>query len=364
MDTPIARSEHVMSVLVTGATGLLGRTLIRKLLERNDRVVALVRRSRDEPWFRELGATTVLGDLMNLSADALDDRSIKVVYHAAARVDTSGAWRTFVATNIDGTRRLLDSVLPNGLDRFVYISSAGVYGPKQTQRGMCADRVSPRPASYNYYGRSKLAAETVVRSCCDAAGVPWSILRFGFIYGPGHRALSTHVLPLLEMGRYAVLGGGDNRMATLYVDDAADAAILAGTHEAAAGRVYDVAGDEVVTQREFLSAMAEAVGWPAPTKHVPVRTAWVLACLADALSRFPGVRPRITRAVVALMSADHALDTRAIRRELGWSTRTTFAEGMRRANDWYLREQADGGGEEGSVGDTDDQQLAVRPVVG
>ena len=89
---------------------------------------------------------------MNLSADALDDRSIKVVYHAAARVDTSGAWRTFVATNIDGTRRLLDSVLPNGLDRFVYISSAGVYGPKQTQRGMCADRVSPRPASYNYYG--------------------------------------------------------------------------------------------------------------------------------------------------------------------------------------------------------------------
>ncbi len=362
MDTPVAKSKRVVSVLVTGATGLLGRTLIPKLVERNDRVLALVRRSSDARWVQSLGGTPILGDLSRLSRDVLCDQPIKVVYHAAARVDTSGPWRDFVATNIDGTRRLLDSVLSGALDRFVYISSAGVYGPKQMQRGICADRMSPRPAPYNYYGRSKLAAENLVRSHCDAAGVAWSILRFGFIYGPGNRALHTHVVPLLQMGRYAVLGDGSNRMATLYVDDAADAAILAATHAAASGRVYDVAGDEVVTQQAFLSAMAEAVGWPAPTKRIPVKTAWILACLADALSRLPGVRPRVTRAVVALMSADHALDTQAIGRELGWSARTTFAEGMRRAGDWYLRERLDVDSQEGSAGDIADRQLAARQV--
>lgn len=318
-----------MTAAVTGATGFLGRALLRRLAADGVAVRALVRRAEDQDLVRSLGATPVPGHLDSPAGCAELVRPGDVVYHAAARVDLLGAWRDFVAGTIDTTRSLLAAALPRRPGRFVYISSAGVYLGRRRPGPVSADTVPARPARGNYYGRAKLAAEALVRAACAAAGCPWVIVRLGFLYGPGNRALHRRLTPLLQAGRACLVGRGDNRIATLHVDDAAAALAAAGTHPAAAGRVYDVASAEPVTQRAFLDGLADALGLPRCRRQVPYRAALAAAGLAELAGRLTGRTPPFTRAMVALMGADQVVDAGRIQDELGWRPRMRFADGIR-----------------------------------
>ncbi|MGQ9649726.1 MAG: NAD-dependent epimerase/dehydratase family protein, partial [Phycisphaerae bacterium] len=218
----------------------------------------------------------------------------------------------------------------------VYISSAAVYSKAGASGGpVSAEKTRAFPARYNLYGRAKVLAESLVRTECERAGCSWVILRPVFVYGPGNRVLVRNFSRLLAHKRLFVVGSGDNRISTAYIDETAEAVVLAGTHPKAHGRVYDVASDEAVTQAEFLNATADALGMPRPSRHIPTRLAFAAAWVADMAARVPGVEPPFTRAMIDLMSADQVVDAVRLREELGWGHRTRFAEGMRRMQDWY-----------------------------
>ncbi len=132
-----------------------------------------------------------------------------------------------------------------------------------------------------------------------------------------------------------MIGNGSNRLATLYVEDAARAALLAGTQPAAAGRIYDVASDEPVTQRQLLDATTDALGLPRVRDHVGRRVAMAAAWAVEMWSCLLRREPAFNRAVVSLVSTDHVLDTRPIRQDLEWRAEMSFDEGMRRMGRWY-----------------------------
>jgi nucleoside-diphosphate-sugar epimerase len=319
-----------MTAAVTGATGFLGRALLPRLVAEGGEVRALVRAPGDAERIGQLGATPVRGDLASPAGCAALVRRGDVVYHAAARVDLTGAWPDFVADTVETTRHLLAAALPQRPSRFVYISSAGVYVGSALAGPVSADRVSARPAAYNYYGRAKLLAEELVRAECERAGCPWTILRLGFLYGPGNRPLLRRIVPLLQRRRLFIIGRGDNQIAALYIDDAVDAIVAAGRHPAAAGRIYDVASPEPVTQRQFWDGVADVLGLPRCRRHVPYAVARVTAEISELWARVRGTTPAVTRAMVALMVAQQLVDAGAIGRELGWRPRVSFAEGLRR----------------------------------
>jgi nucleoside-diphosphate-sugar epimerase len=265
------------------------------------------------------------------------------VYHLAARVEANGRWADFRRTTIDGTRRLLDAALPNRPARFVYVSSGSVYSPKHLRGGISAERTPALPPRLNGYGRAKLEAENLVRSACAQAGCPWTIVRLGCtVYGPGFSPLLRNFVPLAGRSLVWVVGDGQNQFATLYVDDAARAILQVGTHPAAGGKIYDVASEEPVTQREFLNAMADALGVPRPRRHLRGRVAWTLANLAGALGEawawLGGTPPPVNRYLLLLMGVDQIVDTGPIRRELGWRPQVDFREGTRRMQEWYRRQ--------------------------
>ena len=333
MDSPPAEGDRPVSAALTGATGFLGGVLLGRLLADGQTVRVLVRREADARRLEALRAACVVGDLTDPGGcRGLVGRG-DVVYHAAARVDMVGSWDDFHRTTVQGTRHLLDAALEQGPARFVYVSSAGVYPTEAPRGGFCADRTAADPPRCNLYGRAKLAAEQLVRRECERAGCPWTIVRLGFLYGPGNEALYHRLRPLLERGQLRVIGAGDNRIAACYIDDAAEAVRLAGMHPSAAGRVYDVANDESVTQRQFLDAMADVLELPRPTGRVPRWLATGGAVASELLARLPGVKPALTRAMVALMAADKVLDSGAIRRELDWRPEVDFAQGVRRTHE-------------------------------
>ncbi|RMF77436.1 MAG: NAD(P)-dependent oxidoreductase, partial [Planctomycetota bacterium] len=255
--------------------------------------------------------------------------------HAAARVDMRGAWRDFQRDTVVGTRNLLDAALPARPRRFVYVSSAAVYGDAHDPQGCCADRTPTRPAKYNHYGRAKLLAEQEVRASCTPAGCEWTIVRLGFLYGEGNQALLRHLAPMLAARRVILIGEGDNRIATLHIDDAVEAVRLCALDPRAAGRIYDVASDEIVTQRQFLDATADALDLPRPHRNARIGLARLIARAVESCCAIIGRTPPFTRAMVDLMGADQAIDARRIRKELGWRTGVDFEHGMRRMAAWY-----------------------------
>ena len=322
-----------MNAALTGGTGFLGRALLPKLLDVAEQVRVLVRRPEDQIGLRDCGAIPVLGDLR--SPDGCDGliESGQVIFHAAARVDMSGSWSDFYEGTVASTRHLLDAALPRKPARFVYVSSCAVYLVAPEPRDS-SGAVVARPCKSNFYARAKLAAEDLVREECGRAGCPWTIVRLGFLYGPYNRALRTHYQPLRKRRQLGVVGRGDNRIAALYVDDAARAVLAAGTHPAAGG-IYDVASDERVTQREFLEAMAAVVGFPGPLPRIPRCVAYAASGCVELVARLLGRSPRLTRSMVALMASDQVVDSRRIRDELNWQPQTGFREGMARTAAWY-----------------------------
>ena len=322
-----------MNAAVTGGSGFLGGARVRALLERGDRVRVLVRREQAAAELRAWGAKPVMGDLTD--PDGCDGLVAEgdVVFHAAARVDMSGRWAEFQRTTVDGTRHLLAAALPRRPRSFVYISSGGVYGSQSGQPSLCAERTAARPSSHNFYGRAKLAAEELVRAECERAGCRWTILRLGFLFGTRNQALLNHFVPLAKRNKLFIIGGGDNRIATLYIDDAVRATVLAGESPQAAGKIYDVASGEHVTQREFIDATTDALDLPRCRRQIGRRLALLGAWLIERMSKHEA---HISRAMVALMSTDQVVDAGRIRAELGWRPEVSFAEGMRRMREWYL----------------------------
>jgi 2-alkyl-3-oxoalkanoate reductase len=330
-----------MNAAVTGGTGFLGQVVVRMLLHRGDSVRVLVRKPADEAMMRSWGAEPVRGDVTSPNGCDGVARPGDTVFHGAARVDMTGPWDVFAKTTIEGTRVLLKACLPLKPARFVYLSSAAIYLSEGVVSPVSVDRTPAAPLPYNYYAVAKLEAENVIRAECEKAGVPWSIVRLGFLYGPGNRALFKHFVPLLKKKSLYIVGDGQNRIATLYVDDAARATLLAGTHPAATGRIYDVASDERVTQQGYVEATADALGLPRPTRHIGKGLAFAGASVVEFFANLLGRESTYTRAMVKLMSVDQEVDTARIRNELGWKPEMAFKEGMRLTDEWRRQQPAD-----------------------
>ncbi|MHC5009435.1 MAG: NAD-dependent epimerase/dehydratase family protein [Planctomycetota bacterium] len=319
-----------MRVALTGAGGFLGTALIRAWRDEGEAVRALVRRPAEAGRLEVEGVRSLAFELGRGAAPHGFVEPGDVLVHAAARVAMSGPTRAFERDTVQATRDLLRAAIPVRPSRVVYVSSGAVYAVGKRPGGYAAGRTPARPHACNAYGRAKRAAEDVVRSACERAGCPWTILRLGFLYGPGNRALLRPLVPLLERRILRVLGHGTNRIATLHVDDAARAVLLAARHPAAVGRIYDVASDERVTQAAFLRATATALGLPEPTSRVPARLAYWGAGALELWSGVTGRPPLFSRAMVGLLAVDQVLDATRIREELGWRPRVSFAEGVHR----------------------------------
>ncbi|MFO0837725.1 MAG: NAD(P)-dependent oxidoreductase [Phycisphaerae bacterium] len=317
-----------MSFVVTGAGGFLGREIVRQLRAAGQPVTALVRRNADAERAMAAGAVPFVGDLTNPDSLRGLVHPGNIVIHSAARVAMNGVWRDFETTTIAGTRNLLAVALPERPGRIVYVSSAAVYRTPPPGGALRADHTPAAPRRGNLYGRAKLAAERLVREECDRTGCEWAIARLGFLYGSGNRAFHDTLLTLRRRGRLFLVGDGSNRLAACHVADAANAVILGGSAPAAAGRVYDVASDEPVTQREFVNQTLIALGAPPVGRRLPRALAMAGAAFAEMAGRLIGVPALLSRASVALMGADQAIDASAIREELGWTPEHRFAHGI------------------------------------
>lgn len=324
--------KTVMRALVTGATGFLGRRIVELLRERGDEVVAFVR--RPDSALEATGARLAIGDLRDSGACDAACRGVEAVFHAGAVTGIWGPRRLFWETNVEGTRHVIAACRAAGVPRLIFTSSPSVVFGEDDLRGV--DERQPYPDRYlAYYPESKAVAERSVLAA-NGSDLATVCLRPHLIWGPGDPHLIPRVVARARAGRLVQVGDGTNLVDITYIDNAAEAHLLAGDSlelgGRCAGRVYFVGQSEPVRLWDWLNDLLRAFGVPCVTRSISYAAARRIGRvleLAHRGLRLPG-EPRMTRFLAAQLAKSHYFDHSAAAKDFGFHPRVSTEEGVRR----------------------------------
>ncbi|MEZ4315501.1 MAG: NAD(P)-dependent oxidoreductase [Polyangiaceae bacterium] len=321
-----------MRVLVTGASGFLGSHVAEQLSHAGHTVVCLVRKT---------SSVSFLGTLQNveLAYGAIEDRAsiAAAVKGADAVVHSAGVVKAktpeeFHAINAGGTENVLSAVkeAAPGLKKLVFVSSLTVAGPSADGQPVSIDSRNP----VTHYGRSKLAAEDAVVAEKDR--LPVVVLRPPMIYGPRDnesfaffQSVSRRFLPYL--------GSGENTMSVIYATDCATACIQAIHADIPSGKRYFVDDGNVYVWKDMLRDIESALERKAFVRFsIPFSVLRAAAFASEKAGKLSGKAVMLTRDKVNELAAPHwVCSSEDTRRDLDWAPKVDWAEGARRAADWY-----------------------------
>ena len=307
------------AILVTGATGFVGKQLVARLLQgdRDTRVSVAVRRVG--AWDERV-SQHIVADLAPTTDWSVALEDIFALVHCAARVHVmnetaSDPLSEFRRTNVAGTIRLGHQAAAAGVRRFVFISSIKVNGEANAARHPFSAEDIPAPE--DPYGISKLEAERGLQDIASRAGMELVIVRPPLVYGPGVRANFATMIRWLQLGVPLPLGAIHNRRSLVALDNLVDLVRVCLTHPKAAGQTFLVSDGEDVSTTELLRRMGRALGRPARLVPVPVPCLRVVAALL-------GKRDMARRLCDSLQ-----VDIRKTQNILGWSPPVTMDQTLR-----------------------------------
>jgi nucleoside-diphosphate-sugar epimerase len=322
-----------MTALVTGATGFLGASLVRRLLTDGEQVRVLTRSPSKAKRFTDQGADAVVGDIAERSAVAAAVDGVTVVYHLAGRLLAPGVRAAeYYRTHVDGTQLLLDGCREeSGLERFVHCSTTGVLGVTGDRP---ADETAPfRPT--NVYEATKAEAELAVRDTWRD-GFPAVIARPGLVYGPGDLHLFPFFRAVLRR-QFRPIGRRDVWLHPIYIDDLTEALVRCGRSEQAVGECFHLAGRAPVPLAGLAAAIARAGGTRVPSGHIPLPAARAVAVLGDRLpSKLKGSAP-LTSDRLEFLTHSRAYDVTKAQRVLAFSATTDLPTGAQLSIAWYRK---------------------------
>lgn len=326
--------------LVTGATGFLGSHIVERLVRDGRRVRVLARPSSDTRFLDSLGVEKITGDLTDPSSVERACRDVEVVYHAAAKVGDWGPRREFERDIVEATRNLAQAAQQASIRRFVHISSVSAYA-YSGGKDVVLDETSPfveHTQRWDHYAHTKAQAERDLWKLYESDGLPLTVIRPAWVYGPRDRAFVARFYRLLSRGKVCILGDGNNLVSTVFVRNVVDACLLAAAGEQAVGQAYNCSSDGPITQREFIYLWADAFGCPRPRRSVPYPLAHIggLACECLGHLLHWQTPPPITRHSVGMLGRRPYFPTDKIQKQLGWRPAVSSQEGIRLTARWYL----------------------------
>ncbi len=343
-----------MKVLVTGATGLLGSHLVERLLEQGYEVRALARKTSDTSHLKTTGAEIMFASFEDCNAISATVHDVDVVIHTAARVMPGwGTWEDFESAAVKGTKNLLEACVEAGVKRFVYISSVTVMG-KNCLQDIPADESTScdiGPVNrHTFYEWSKLMGEQTALEYNQQGNINVTVVRPGMIYGPRCRLMTERIFGFVKMLPIVFLPGKANaKTALVYVTDVADCIIMAATSERAVGQIYNVAPANDIRYRDFIKAMARALGKPEFHITMPIFALYAVGAVTEFWAKLRKSKdlPFLTRADVRFLKEGLNIDGSKAMRDLGWEPKVSIEEGTRLYVQWR---KGQGNGKKASAG--------------
>lgn len=260
-------------VLITGASGFIGRSVCRAFLDAGWSVHATTRRT-GLPWGSGIrGFTVADGSAPQDWRAAL--AGVELVVHCAARVhvmqeQASDPLAQFRKANVDATAALASAAREAGARRFIFLSTVGVHGASSSTRPF---RAGDAPAPHSAYARSKWEAEAALRVCSQQSGLEVVCIRPPLVYGPAAPGNFGRLLGLLKLRLPLPLGAVNNRRSMVAIDNLTSLILRCADHPAAAGRAFLVSDGEDISTTALLRRLAQASGHRAWL--IPLPATWL-----------------------------------------------------------------------------------------
>ncbi len=328
-----------MNALVTGGGGFLGAAIVRRLRERGDRVHSFSRRRYAE--LDALGVTQHQGDIADDLALSRAAAGCDIVFHVAAKAGVGGRYRDYHRVNVLGTANVLTACRHHGITRLVYTSSPSVVFDGRDMAGV--NEAVPYPAHYDAaYPQTKAIAERMVLRA-NSATLATVSLRPHLIWGPGDNHLIPRILARARAGRLRRIGTEAKLIDHVYIDNAADAHLLAADRLAPgspiAGKAYFITQGEPIPLWDLVNRILHAAGLGPVTRSISPRLAYGVGWLLEMIYAIfdPQGEPPLTRFVARELATAHWFDITAARRELGFEPKTSLDEGLSRLAIWLRR---------------------------
>ena len=317
--------SNKLNVLVTGATGFVGKPLCEKILT----IFTIV---RGAVWVAEPSANLPDG-VQPTSIEAIGPDTdwsealadIDIVIHLAARVhvmdDTSkDPLEAYRQVNVAGTENLARQAVAHGVKRLVFISTVKVHGEESLASYSEESALAPQDP----YGVSKLEAEVALGRIAEETGLEVVIIRPPLVYGPGVKANFLRLLGVVERSIPLPFASINNRRSMICLGNLVDAIVLCATHPKASGQAYLVSDGDDVSTPELIRRVATAL--KSSTRLIPFPVALML--LAGKLLGKMNAVDRLTGSLV--------VDNSKLRRELEWKPPFSMAEGLKATATWYI----------------------------
>lgn len=326
-------ADPAAEVLVTGASGFIGGHLARRLAQAGLRIRVLARKDSDLSAISDVPVEVVRGDLGDTAALRQATAGVRYVYNCAGKSADWGPWAEFRTANIDGPRNLVEAAVGAGtVTRLVHLSTTDVYGyPVRPcgEDGPLTDTGLP-------YNRSKLLGEQAVREAGTRLGLPVTVIRPVSVYGPGSKDFVIEIATMLLRKQMVYISGGGVPAGLIYVGNLVDGLVAACESETAAGQAYNLRDGDLTTWREYVTALAHALGAPPPSLNLPGPVAMGIARASETIWGALRIksRPVLTRHAVRLFDRDQSYPVDRARADFQFKSRITFAEGIRLTTEW------------------------------
>jgi nucleoside-diphosphate-sugar epimerase len=316
------------TAFVTGATGLLGRHLVERLVQQGWTVRALHRNPDDAAKLRAIGAEPFAGELGDPAALRKGMAGVDTVFHAAALFTMWAPAEDFESANVEGTGNMLAAAQAERVSSFVYISAAGVVmGDGKPMTDIAEDTPLAYP-SWAPYLASKARAQKLVLDANKAGGMRTAAILPPLVWGVGMPMLDI-LIEQVTAGSFAWPAGGNQIMSTVHVDNVCACAILAA-EGSPGGRAYFVTDGQSQSMRAVMAALVGTKDVEITARNAPLGIAWFMARVMEFVWRTFGHsgEPPLTRQMLRMVGYDFTISDRRAREELGYAPVTSWAQGI------------------------------------
>lgn len=317
------------SVLVTGATGFLGKRLTRKLIEKGYRTRALVRKSSDPQPLAALGAEISFGDVRDGQSlfDAMQD--IDAIVHAAA--DTQGNLDDSQQVTVRGTRNVVREAQRSGIAQLVYISTCNVYGISECKAGATVDEAGPlekHPELRGIYTHAKFKAEEIIIQSMNQGKLGITCLRPGTIWGPGGELFTPMMGFRASRNLFCIIGDGRFVLPLVHIDNLIDAIIKTIQNPTACNKIYNVVDPQKITKQQYANRVLKRLYPKAFFFYFPYAVLYLMVGCQEFLFKAIRRDPVLTRYRLTSSQRSIVYDAGKIRNDLNWSGPVQFEEAL------------------------------------